>query len=106
MPTDGNPHDPLWPAARLSLHELPATSTSWPTLSAFVQVTESPLWTVTLAGLNPVLVICTAPDPARAVGPIARTASATAASSTFLIVKTPFFVGFNYYRRCPPAESS
>ena len=56
----------------------------WPERE-FVQLTESPVWTETFAGENPALLIVTPAEPASAVDPSARTTSATAPMSTFLM---------------------
>jgi hypothetical protein len=43
-----------------------------------------------VAGLNPVLAICTGAEPASAVDPIARTATTVAATTIFVILRPPF----------------
>jgi hypothetical protein len=76
-------HDDVWLGARTSAHVAPATVTECCFVSVFVQSTESPAWIDVACGLNPVLVILTPDEPARAVDPIASTPIATAASIHF-----------------------
>jgi hypothetical protein len=85
VPGVGNEHDELWLGSSTSAHGVPVKTTLWRTVSLFVQLTESPLWTLTLCGLNPALVMSTPAEPARALEPAASTTSATAASKNFLI---------------------